>query len=245
MKILGIIPARYASTRFPGKPLAMIGVKTMIERVYGQCLKSNLSEVFVATDDERIYKHVQAFGKVIMTGQHHESGTDRCQEVVDKLNEPFDYIINIQGDEPFIDPQQINLLISLLDGKTEIATLIKRIENQEHLFNPYVVKVVKGVFHQALYFSRSPIPNVRGKEEKEWMAHQTFYKHIGMYGYRTDTLKKITALNQSPLEKSESLEQLRWLENGFTILTAETEMETFGVDSVEDLAKANEWAKNS
>ena len=209
----------------------------MIERVYSQCIKSSLTEVIVATDDERIFEHVTSFGRVMMTGDHHQSGTDRCQEVVEKMTEPFDYIINIQGDEPFIDPKQINLLSSLLDGQTEIATLIKKIENPEHLFNPNVVKVVKGIFNQALYFSRSPIPNVRGKHETEWIAHQTFYKHIGMYGYRTDTLKKITALNQSPLEKSESLEQLRWLENGFSILTGETDLETFGIDTPEDLKK--------
>ncbi len=235
MRILGIIPARYASTRFPGKPLAMIGEKTMIERVYIQGLKSSLSDVIVATDDERIYSHVKPFGKVMMTRQHHQSGTDRCQEVVEKIKEKFDYIINIQGDEPFIDPEQINLLITLLNGQTEIATLIKKIENREHLFNPNVVKVVKGTSNQALYFSRSPIPNVRGKSEEEWLQNHTFFKHIGLYAYRTDILQKISSLKQTILEKTESLEQLRWLENGYTILTAETQLETFGIDAPEDL----------
>lgn len=241
MKTLGIIPARFASTRFPGKPLALIGGKTMIERVYAQCQKSSLTDIIVATDDERIYDHVKSFGQVIMTSTHHQSGTDRCQEVIEKLPKTYDYVINIQGDEPFIDPAQINLLYSLLNGETEIATLIKKIENPEHLFNSNVVKVVKGVTNQALYFSRSPIPFVRGKSEKDWLFNQTFYKHIGLYAYRTDVLKRISALKPSALEKAESLEQLRWLENGYSILTAETEIETFGIDSPEDL----EAAKNA
>jgi 3-deoxy-manno-octulosonate cytidylyltransferase (CMP-KDO synthetase) len=243
MKILGIIPARYASTRFPGKPLAMIGDKSMIERVYIQCIKSNLTDVFVATDDERIYKHVKTFGKVKMTGDHHQSGTDRCQEVVEKMGDSFDYVINIQGDEPFINPEQINLLASLLDGKTEIATLVKKIERPEQLFNPNVVKAVRGVHHQALYFSRSPVPYVRGKREQEWLNNHTFFKHIGMYAYRTDILKKITDLKPTTLEKTESLEQLRWLESGFSILTAETHLETFGIDSPEDLKQAEIYWK--
>ena len=242
MKTLGIIPARYASTRFPGKPLALIGGKTMIERVYIQCIKSSLNDVIVATDNERIYKHVKAFGRVIMTSTNHQSGTDRCNEVLEKISreEKFDYVINIQGDEPFIAPKQIDLLNSLLDGKVEIATLIKKIENQEQLFNANVVKVVIGVIHQALYFSRSAIPNIRGKSEQDWLGHQTFFKHIGMYAYRADILQKIAALKQTNLEKAESLEQLRWLEHGYSIHTAETNLETFGIDSPEDLKKAEE-----
>ena len=244
MKILGIIPARYASTRFPGKPLALLGGKTMIERVYIQCIKSSLTDIIVATDDERIYKHVKSFGQAMMTNPNHQSGTDRCHEVVEKLNEPFDYVINVQGDEPFIDPEQINLLSSLLDGQTEIATLIKKIDNPDNLFNPNVVKVVKGALNQAMYFSRSPIPHVRGKNEQDWPMHHTFYKHIGMYAYRTDVLKKISSLKQTILEKTESLEQLRWLENGYAILTAETQLETFGIDSPEDLENANRMMEN-
>jgi 3-deoxy-manno-octulosonate cytidylyltransferase (CMP-KDO synthetase) len=243
MKVLGIIPARYASTRFPGKPLVEIGGKTMISRVYTQCIKSDLSEVVVATDDSRIFHHVKTFGKVVMTGEHHPSGTDRCNEVAEKLTEKFDYIVNIQGDEPFIDPKQINLLISLLNGHTQIATLIKKIESAEHLFNPNVVKAVKGASGEALYFSRSPIPHVRGKEDKDWLNHQTYYKHIGMYGYRADVLPKIAALKQGILEKAESLEQLRWLENGYSIQTAETNQETFGIDAPDDLKKAEEYLK--
>ena len=241
MKILGIIPARYASTRFPGKPMAMIGDKTMIERVYIQCIKSNLTEIIVATDDERIYKHVRTFGKVIMTADHHPSGTDRCQEVIEKVRDEFDFVINIQGDEPFIDPEQINLLANSVTAETQIATLIKKIDNVEHLFSSSIVKVVKGVNNQALYFSRSPIPHLRGKQENEWLNHETFFKHIGMYAYRADVLKKINGLNQTLLEKAESLEQLRWLENGLKIQTIETTIETIGVDSPEDLSKAEQY----
>lgn len=241
MKILGIIPARYASTRFPGKPMAMLGDKTMIERVYIQCIKSNIAEILVATDDERIYKHVRTFGKVMMTGDHHPSGTDRCQEVVEKVRDQFDFVINIQGDEPFIDPEQINLLANSLTPETEIATLIKKIVNPEHLFNPNLVKVVRDVNNKALYFSRSPIPHLRGKEEKEWISNAEYYKHVGMYAYRVDILKTITSLKQTTLERTESLEQLRWLENGFKIQTIETQIETIGIDTPDDLEKAQQY----
>jgi 3-deoxy-manno-octulosonate cytidylyltransferase (CMP-KDO synthetase) len=244
MKVLGIIPARYASTRFPGKPLIEIGGKTMIERVYTQCIKSGLTEVVVATDDARILNHVNTFGKAVMTADHHQSGTDRCNEIAEKLHEEFDYVVNIQGDEPFIDPNQINLLLAMLDMETQIATLIKKIENPEHLFNANVVKVVKGLKDQALYFSRSPIPHVRGKEEKDWLTNQTFYKHIGMYAYRIDILKVLANLSPSTLEKSESLEQLRWLENGYSIRTAETEQETLGIDTPDDLKKVEAYLKS-
>lgn len=244
MKVLGIIPARYASTRFPGKPLVEIGGKTMIERVYTQCIKSALTEVVVATDDSRILHHVNTFGKAVITSDQHQSGTDRCNEVAEKLHDEFDYVVNVQGDEPFIDPNQINLLLAMLDMETQIATLIKKIEDPNHLFNPNVVKVVKGLKDQALYFSRSPIPHIRGKEEKDWLAHQTFYKHIGMYAYRVDVLPKIATLKQGTLEKAESLEQLRWLENGYSIQTAETNQETFGIDAPEDLIKAEEYLKS-
>lgn len=241
MKILGIIPARYASTRFPGKPMAMIGDKTMIERVYIQCIKSNLTEIIVATDDERIYKHVRTFGKAMMTADHHPSGTDRCQEVIEKARDKFDFVINIQGDEPFIDPEQINLLANSLREEIQIATLIKKIENPEDLFTPNVVKVVTDVNKKAIYFSRAPIPHLRGVKEDEWLSHGTFFKHIGMYAYRTDILQKITSLAQTPLEKQESLEQLRWLENEFNIQTIETNMETIGVDVPGDIAKAEQY----
>jgi 3-deoxy-manno-octulosonate cytidylyltransferase (CMP-KDO synthetase) len=241
MKILGIIPARYASTRFPGKPLVKMGSVSMIERVYQQCKKSTLSQVIVATDDARIYDHAKSFGQVVMTKESHPSGTDRCNEVLTKVTEKFDYVVNVQGDEPFIDPIQINLLISLLDGQTQIATLIKKIETAEHLFNPNVVKAVTSATGQALYFSRLPVPHIRSKPEHEWLNHHTFYKHIGMYAYRADVLPQLAQLKPGILEKAESLEQLRWLENGFAIQTAETNIETIGIDTPEDLIKAEAY----
>jgi len=239
-KILGVIPARYASTRFPAKPLALIGTKTMIQRVYEQAKKSSaLSKVIVATDHELIADHVQAFGgEVCMTSEKHPSGTDRCEEVKMRVNEPFEYIINIQGDEPFIAPEQIDLLASVLDGETELATLIKKIENFEQLVSPNNVRVVFNTNHEAIYFSRATIPYLRGVEPNQWLEHHAYYKHIGMYGYRTDILEKITKLPISSLEKAESLEQLRWLENGFKIKVVETEIETMGIDTPEDLERA-------
>ena len=240
MRILGIIPARYASTRFPGKPLANMGGKSMIRRVYEQAKKSkSLSKVVVATDHEEIFDHVIDYGgEVCMTSTHHASGTDRCFEVLSKENSSFDYIINIQGDEPFIAPEQIDLLASLLDGKTELATLIKKIDSVEQLFNPNLVKAVLNKNSEALYFSRSPIPYLRNQEQVEWVTHHSYYKHIGMYAYRNDVLKKITNLEVSPLEKAESLEQLRWLENGYKIKVKETSIETIGIDTPEDLQNA-------
>lgn len=240
MSILGIIPARYASTRFPAKPLADLGGKSMIRRVYEQAKKSNsLSKVVVATDHEEIFNHVIDFGgEVCMTSAHHASGTDRCYEVLSKENSSFDYVINIQGDEPFIAPEQIDLLASLLDGKTELATLIKKIDSVEQLFNPNLVKVVCNKNQDALYFSRSVIPYFRNLEQAEWVIRHTYYKHIGMYAYRNDVLEKITRLEISTLEKAESLEQLRWLENGYQVKVKETSIETMGIDTPEDLQNA-------
>ncbi|HMV08792.1 MAG TPA: 3-deoxy-manno-octulosonate cytidylyltransferase [Cyclobacteriaceae bacterium] len=238
--ILGIIPARYASTRFPGKPLADIGGKSMIQRVYEQVKKSKLiADVIVATDNQQIMNHVTQFGgRVRMTKESHASGTDRCYEALTLQKAQFDYVINIQGDEPFIQPEQIDLLAGLLDGNTEIATLVKKIEDAEQLFNANVVKAVVASNGEALYFSRSTVPHIRNTAETEWLNKHTFYKHIGMYAYRTDVLKKLTALPVSPLEKAESLEQLRWLENGFRIKVAETKTETIGIDTPEDLQRA-------
>lgn len=238
--ILGIIPARYASTRFPGKPLADIGGKSMIQRVYEQVKKSKLiTDVIVATDNQLIMDHVNRFGgRVRMTKESHVSGTDRCYEALTLQKASFDYVINIQGDEPFIQPEQIDLLAGLLDGKTELATLVKKIEDPEQLFNPNVVKAVVASNGEALYFSRSAVPHIRNTSEQDWVSAHTFYKHIGMYAYRTDVLKKLTALPVSPLEKAESLEQLRWLENGFRIKVAETKTETIGIDTPEDLQRA-------
>jgi 3-deoxy-manno-octulosonate cytidylyltransferase (CMP-KDO synthetase) len=240
MNILGIIPARYASSRFPGKPLVDIAGKSMIRRVYEQASKSkSLSAVVVATDNAEIFDHVKSFGgQVSMTREDHASGTDRCYETLAQQPDTFDYIINIQGDEPFIQPTQIDLLASRLDGQTEIATLVKAIHEQETLFNPNVVKAVVSARREALYFSRATLPHIRLTPEEQWLQRHTFYKHIGMYAYRTDILKQITQLPISTLEKAESLEQLRWLENGYRIAVAETTEETIGVDTPEDIARA-------
>lgn len=245
MKIIGIIPARYASTRFPAKALADIAGKSMIEWVYSQALESKkLDRVVVATDDSKIYDHVKSFGgEACMTSTSHLSGTDRCYEALSRQNEKYDYVINIQGDEPFIAADQIDLLATLLNGETEIATLAKQITEHEQVFNPNVVKLTKNMNGDALYFSRSPIPHIRNLNESLWPELHTFYKHIGMYAYREDILEKITHLSISSLEKAESLEQLRWLENGFTIRVAETARETIGVDTPEDLEKAIAFLK--
>lgn len=239
MKIVGLIPARYASTRFPAKPLVDIAGKSMIQRVYEQAKKSTfLNHVVVATDHEQIFEHVKAFGDVCMTREDHVSGTDRCYEALTLQTDKYDYVINIQGDEPFIQPEQIDLLAEKLNGITEIATLIKAIDNTEVLFNPNIVKVVINQNQEALYFSRSPIPHIRNTPEPAWTSKHTFYKHIGMYAYRTDILEELTKLPVSSLEKAESLEQLRWLENGFRISVATSSTETIGIDTPEDLEKA-------
>ena len=240
MRILGVIPARYASTRFPAKPLVDIAGQSMIERVYNQVKKSSsITKVIVATDHTKIFEHVKAFGgAVCMTSESHASGTDRCFEVLKKETDQFDYVINIQGDEPFIAPHQIDLLASLFDGKTELATLSKKIESREQLFSPTIVKIVLTKDSKALYFSRSPIPHIRNIAQEHWLTNHTFYKHIGMYGYRADILGQITNLKISSLENAESLEQLRWLENGYSIKVAETMDETIGIDTPEDLEKA-------
>ncbi len=243
MTILGIIPARYASTRFPAKALADIGGKTMIQRVVEQARQAqSLTRVVVATDDARISDHVAAFGgEVVMTGTHHQSGTDRCQEVVETLGYPADYVVNIQGDEPFIQPRQIDLLTSVLDGITELATLVKRIDDYATLTNPNTPKVVLSRSapdrQEALYFSRHPIPYQRGCPVEEWLQHHTYFKHIGLYAYRTDTLARITQLPPSTLEQAESLEQLRWLEAGYRIRVVETDLDSHGIDTPEDLER--------
>ncbi|MBT1698811.1 3-deoxy-manno-octulosonate cytidylyltransferase [Fulvivirgaceae bacterium PWU4] len=237
-KIVGIIPARYASTRFPGKPLIDIQGKSMIRRVYEQARKcASLSDVIVATDDERIRREVQGFGgKVCLTSPDHPSGTDRCAEVVETLDLNCDAVVNIQGDEPFIDPEQISLVCRCFDDeRTELATLIKKISNPEILFNPNSPKVIIDRDQFAIYFSRHPLPYIRGAEEKDWINRHTFYQHIGIYGYRTDVLKKITQLQPSSLEKAESLEQLRWLEHGYRVKTAVTTFETLAIDTPDDL----------
>ncbi|MGZ3872092.1 MAG: 3-deoxy-manno-octulosonate cytidylyltransferase [Mucilaginibacter sp.] len=239
MMNLGIIPARFASSRFPGKPLVDIAGKSMIQRVYEQAKKcSHLTEVFVATDDTRIYDHVLNFGgNAIMTSPDHQSGTDRCAEVA--MQHPqYEVVINIQGDEPYIDPEQISKLAACFNNNdTQIATLVKKVQNEQELFNVNSPKVVINKLSEAVYFSRSPLPNIRGQEQRDWLSYFTYFKHIGIYGYRADILQKITKLPVSSLEKAESLEQLRWIENGYRIKVAETELETYAVDTPEDLQK--------
>jgi 3-deoxy-manno-octulosonate cytidylyltransferase (CMP-KDO synthetase) len=242
MPILGIIPARYASTRFPGKPLVDIAGKSMIQRVYEQAKKCiHLSEVIVATDDDRIFKHVNDFGgKAVMTAADHQSGTDRAAEVALKYPE-YDVIINIQGDEPYIDPEQITKLISCFnDPEAQIATLIKKVLTNEELHNTNSPKVIINKHSEAIYFSRSPLPHIRGQEPQNWLQHFTYFKHIGIYGYRADILQQITKLPLSSLEKAESLEQLRWIENDYKIKVSETGIETIAIDTPEDLDKLSE-----
>ena len=239
MKFIGIIPARYASTRFPGKPLAMLGGKTVIQRVYEQ-VTSVLGEAYVATDDERIFNAVESFGgKAVMTRSDHQSGTDRIQEAAEKIGTDADVIINVQGDEPFIQPSQIETLMHLFDdAETQIGTIGKPFDTMEAVQNPNSPKIVCDVRGYALYFSRSVIPFVRGKESDEWLTHFPFLKHLGLYAYRREVLAQITRLPQSSLEKAESLEQLRWLQNGYRIKVGLTDVETVGIDTPEDLARA-------
>jgi 3-deoxy-manno-octulosonate cytidylyltransferase (CMP-KDO synthetase) len=241
MKFLGIIPARYASVRFPGKPLADLFGKPMIVRVYER-VAGHLDDVVVATDDERIFDAVTNIGgKAIMTSPDHRSGTDRCFEAYTKWNEQCDVVVNIQGDEPFIDASQIDLLKNCFeDESTQIATLVKPFSADsdfETLFNPNTPKVLLNKNQQAIYFSRSVIPYIRGKHHSEWLNSHVFYKHIGIYAYKSEILREITALPQSPLEIAESLEQLRWIENGYRIKVNITHVETIGVDTPEDLEK--------
>ncbi len=238
IKIIGIIPARYASTRFPGKPLVDIGGKTMIQRVYEQCQKSkSLYKTYVATDDQRIFQHVRDFGgNVVMTSEAHKTGTDRCNEaasIIEKEEKTqIDVLINIQGDEPFIHIEQINLVANCFNNKdTEIASLAREISTDEDIHNPNMVKVVRNLKKQALYFSRYPIPFYRNSNEDK----QKILKHIGIYGYKRDVLSEISKLNTSELEKAESLEQLRWLENGYKITLELTTHESISIDTKEDL----------
>jgi len=242
MKFIGIIPARFASTRFPGKPLADINGKPMIQRVYEQVSKS-LDSVVVATDDYRIEEVVKSFGgKVVMTSANHQSGTDRIAEAIEIVEKEtaveFDVIINIQGDEPFIQPEQVDALKQCFDKKeTQIATLIKPIEVKEDIFDINKVKVVVSDDLRAMYFSRSPIPYLRGVDENEWIDKKCHFKHIGMYAYTRSSLNEITKLPQSKLELFESLEQLRWLENNYIIQTEITHHESIGIDTPEDLER--------
>lgn len=242
-KFCAIIPARYSSSRFPGKPLVMIGNKLMIQRVYEQASKS-ISMVYVATDDDRIREAVTGFGgNAVMTSPEHQSGTDRCAEAAEKIvamtGKSFDVIVNIQGDEPFIKPEQIDLLKSCFDDSgVEIATLIRKTGPGEDIFNPNQPKVVTDIFRNAIYFSRAVIPYHRDSEETEWANRFSFFKHVGLYAYTALALKKITSLKRSHLEIAESLEQNRWIENGLKIRTAVTEWESIGIDTPDDLDRA-------
>ena len=249
MKILGIIPARYASTRFPGKPLTIINGKPMIQRVYEQSLKAELlTDVIVATDDQRIYDAVIAFGgKVMMTSSEHNSGTDRCCEIVEKIENQYDAVVNIQGDEPFINPEQINQIASLISTEeSQIASLCKPIKDEDELFDENVVKVVFDKNSNALYFSRQTIPFLRkaDKNAMSWMQQRTFYKHIGIYAYKVNVLKEIANLPQSELELSECLEQLRWLENSYEIKMGTTEFESYSIDTPQDVEKCLKFFKD-
>ena len=239
MKILGIIPARYQSTRFPGKVLVDIKGKSMVQRVYEQASKSTfLSKVIIATESKEVKAHVESFeGEAVLTNDNHASGTDRCFETLTLQNEAYDYVVNIQGDEPFISPAQIDELAALLDGSVELATLIKKITTNSELFNYGEVKTVFNSKMEALYFSRQPIPYERNAGEMEWLNHSNYYKHIGIYAYRADILEQVSKLPVSNLEKAESLEQLRWLENGLKIKLAFTEHESVCIDTKEDLER--------
>lgn len=245
MKFIAIIPARYASTRFPGKPLAMLGGKPIIQRVCEQA-RAVFDRVLVATDDTRIAECVDNFGgKAVMTRPDHRSGTDRCFEAYEKAGEDCDVVVNVQGDEPFIAPQQLKAVCHCFDNPaTDIATLVMPFATTatwDEIANPNSPKVVVGAGGRALYFSRSVIPYIRGSEHAEWPRRHTFFKHIGLYAYRSEVLKRLTALPPSPLEMAESLEQLRWLEAGYTITTAETHTATIGIDTPADLERAAQF----
>ncbi|MDP1801285.1 MAG: 3-deoxy-manno-octulosonate cytidylyltransferase [Bacteroidota bacterium] len=239
MSIIGIIPARYASTRFPGKPLVEIKGKSMIQRVYEQACKANLLElVIIATDDERIAKHSEGFGaKVVITKAGHPSGTDRCFEAYKLNGQKFDHVLNIQGDEPFLDPMQINSLAEACHKEVEIATQMIKCSDHAVLFDKGEVKIILNSNNEALYFSRNVIPFIKGVDEKDWHKHYNYYRHVGMYAYRTDVLEKITQLKPSALELAESLEQLRWLEHGYKVKCVETTYDSHCVDTPEDIEK--------
>lgn len=245
MKFIGIIPARYASTRFPGKPLALLGGKPVIQHVYEK-VAAVLEAAYVATDDERIYDVVKSFGgQVVMTRTDHKSGTDRIEEAIEKIRGEWDVVVNVQGDEPFVAKSQLDTICHCFDDPTtQIATLGKPFESMEAVQNPNSPKIVVDNMGFAMYFSRSVIPYVRGKEKSSWLTHYPFLKHLGIYAYRKDVLRQVTQLPQSSLEIAESLEQLRWLQNGFKIKVGTTDVETVGIDTPQDLERAEEFLKS-
>lgn len=244
MKFIGIIPARYASTRFLGKPLALLGGKPVIQHVYEK-VAAVLEAAYVATDDERIYDVVKSFGgQVVMTRTDHKSGTDRIEEAIEKIGGEWDVVVNVQGDEPFVAKSQLDTICHCFDDPTtQIATLGKPFESMEAVQNPNSPKIVVDNMGFAMYFSRSVIPYVRGKEKSSWLTHYPFLKHLGIYAYRKDVLRQVTQLPQSSLEIAESLEQLRWLQNGFKIKVGTTDVETVGIDTPQDLERAEEFLK--
>lgn len=244
MKFIGIIPARYASTRFPGKPLALLGGKPVIQHVYEK-VAAVLEAAYVATDNERIYDVVKSFGgQVVMTRTDHKSGTDRIEEAIEKIGGEWDVVVNVQGDEPFVAKSQLDTICHCFDDPTtQIATLGKPFESMEAVQNPNSPKIVVDNMGFAMYFSRSVIPYVRGKEMSSWLTHYPFLKHLGIYAYRKDVLRQVTQLPQSSLEIAESLEQLRWLQNGFKIKVGTTDVETVGIDTPQDLERAEEFLK--
>ena len=244
MKFIGIIPARYASTRFPGKPLALLGGKPVIQHVYEK-VAAVLEAAYVATDDESIYDVVKSFGgQVVMTRTDHKSGTDRIEEAIEKIGGEWDVVVNVQGDEPFVAKSQLDTICHCFDDPTtQIATLGKPFESMETVQNPNSPKIVVDNMGFAMYFSRSVIPYVRGKEMSSWLTHYPFLKHLGIYAYRKDVLRQVTQLPQSSLEIAESLEQLRWLQNGFKIKVGTTDVETVGIDTPQDLERAEEFLK--
>lgn len=244
MKFIGIIPARYASTRFPGKPLALLGGKPVIQHVYEK-VAAVLEAAYVATDDERIYDVVKSFGgQVVMTRTDNKSGTDRIEEAIEKIGGDWDVVVNVQGDEPFVAKSQLDTICHCFDDPTtQIATLGKPFESMEAVQNPNSPKIVVDNMGFAMYFSRSVIPYVRGKEKSSWLTHYPFLKHLGIYAYRKDVLRQVTQLPQSSLEIAESLEQLRWLQNGFKIKVGTTDVETVGIDTPQDLERAEEFLK--
>ena len=244
MKFIGIIPARYASTRFPGKPLALLGGKPVIQHVYEK-VAAVLEAAYVATDDESIYDVVKSFGgQVVMTRTDHKSGTDRIEEAIEKIGGEWDVVVNVQGDEPFVAKSQLDTICHCFDNPTtQIATLGKPFESMEAVQNPNSPKIVVDNMGFAMYFSRSVIPYVRGKEMSSWLTHYPFLKHLGIYAYRKDVLRQVTQLPQSSLEIAESLEQLRWLQNGFKIKVGTTDVETVGIDTPQDLERAEEFLK--
>ncbi|HTA83386.1 MAG TPA: 3-deoxy-manno-octulosonate cytidylyltransferase [Bacteroidia bacterium] len=241
MNAIGIIPARFASTRFPGKPLVDIQGKTMIRRVYEQAMQSKaLTAVVVATDDERIYKEVESFGgKVVMTAAHHKNGTERCVEALEKSTQnQWDVVVNIQGDEPFIHPEQIDKVVACFkNDSVQIATLARLLAEEKELNNPSTIKVVRKANGEALYFSRSAIPFYRDAKGEEWVKKHPYLKHIGIYAFRTEVIKKVVKLAPSALELAESLEQLRWMENGYPVFVDITDKEAISIDTPEDLQK--------